>query len=210
EAMAEYRAALRLQPDYAKAHTNLGIALAMVGRLPEAVAELREAVRLRPDDPEAHCNLGSALVPGQLPEALAEPRQALRLKPESPLAHYNLGNALSAQGDPDQAVASYWEAVRLRPDYAEAHCNLGSTLTQLGEFRRALAAYRRGDELGRRQPGWRFPSGEWVKQAERRVELDEKLPALLRGDSKPRDAAEQIELAGLCETKGLPAAAARF
>ncbi len=44
---------IRLKPDYAEAHNNLGIALASQGRLPEAIAHWEEAMRLRPDFADA-------------------------------------------------------------------------------------------------------------------------------------------------------------
>ena len=48
EAIAEYQAALRIEPDDADAHYNLGNALArMPGRLPEAIAEYQAALRIR-------------------------------------------------------------------------------------------------------------------------------------------------------------------
>jgi hypothetical protein len=91
-----------------------------------------------------------------------------------------------------------------------AHINLGSTLKRQGKFTEALDALRRGHELGSKTPGWRHPSALWVRQAERRVELDAKLPAFLQGDAKPKDAVEQIELAQVCKFKRWHAAAARF
>ena len=39
EAVTEFRAAIRLKPDYAMAHYNLGVALKDQGKLQEAVAE---------------------------------------------------------------------------------------------------------------------------------------------------------------------------
>jgi hypothetical protein len=101
-------------------------------------------------------------------------------------------------------------ALRLKPDYAQAHCNLGSALRLQGQFAESLAAYRRGHELGRRQPGWNYPSELWLRQAERLAALDQRLPALLQGDAQPRDAAEQVELAQLCALKRWHAASARF
>ena len=59
EAIAAYREAIRLKPDYAEAHSNLGIALAGQGKLDEAIAEYREAIRLKPDYAAAHNNLGT-------------------------------------------------------------------------------------------------------------------------------------------------------
>ena len=50
EAIAEYRAALRIKPDYAEAHYNLGLALTgLPGRRPEAMAEFEAALRIKPD-----------------------------------------------------------------------------------------------------------------------------------------------------------------
>src|SRR5262249_33729675 len=147
------------------------------------VAEFKEALRLKPDYPDAHTNLGVALqAQGKLAEAEAEHREALRLKPDDALAHYNLGNALSAQGKLPEAVAEYREALRLQPDYPDAHCNLGFALRDQGKFAESLRAFRRGHDLGSKTPGWRYPSAEWLRQAERLVELDSRLPALLRGD----------------------------
>jgi serine/threonine-protein kinase len=211
QAEAEYREALRLQPDYPDAHANLGLVLSNQQKLPEAVAAFQEALRLQPNSPQAHNNLGIALkAQNKLSEAVAEYREALRLQPDYPDAHYNLGNALEVQGKLPEAVAAFREALRLRPDFPEPHIALGFVLRNLGDFSDSLASMRRGHELGRKQPGWRYPSAEWVRQAERLVELDAQLPGFLSGQTKPKDAAEQIELAQLCQRKQLHAAAARF
>jgi tetratricopeptide (TPR) repeat protein len=211
EAEAEFRSALRLKPGYVEAHYNLGLALQAQGRLPEAEASFRAALHLRPAYPAAHNYLAITLADqGKLPEAIAEYREALRLRPDHAETHFNLGRALAAQGKLPEAVAEFREAQRLQPDHPEPCCKLGEVLTRLGQFQPALDAYRRGHELGQKQPGWRYPSDRWVREAERLVELDAQLPALLHGDRQPKDAAEQIELAGLCEKKRLPAAAVRF
>jgi Flp pilus assembly protein TadD len=211
EAVAEHREAVRLKPDYAEAHSNLGLALEAQGKVAEAVAEHREAVRLEPDSAVAHNNLGTALMAqGKVAEAAAEYREAGRLKPDYAMAHYNLGNALRAQGKADEVVAEYREAIRLEPDYAEAHCNLGGVLRRQGDYAGSLAMYRKGHELGTRRPGWRYPSAQWVAEAERLAALAERLPAILKGDDQPRDVAERLSLAVMCGVAKRHAAAARL
>ena len=82
-AIAEYREALRLQPNLPTAHGNLAAALAAKGDLDGAIAEFREALRLRPNYPEAHYNLGEALAAkGNKEEAAREFAEAQRLDPK--------------------------------------------------------------------------------------------------------------------------------
>jgi tetratricopeptide (TPR) repeat protein len=61
DAAAAFREAIRLEPELAGAHNNLGCALAALGRFEEAGAAFREAVRLRPDYAEARRNLARCL-----------------------------------------------------------------------------------------------------------------------------------------------------
>jgi Flp pilus assembly protein TadD len=49
EAIAQYEQALRIEPEYAEAHCNLGIALEKAGRMPEAIQHYTQALNLRPD-----------------------------------------------------------------------------------------------------------------------------------------------------------------
>ena len=69
---------------------------------------------------------------------------------------------------------------------------------------------RKGHELGSRQPGWRYPSAQWVAEAERMAALAARLPALLKGEDRPRDAAERLALAQMCYDTKRHAAAARL
>jgi Flp pilus assembly protein TadD len=62
DAIAEFEEALRLKPDFAEVHCNLGRALALTpGRLNDAIAEYREALRLRPGDSAAQQALATVL-----------------------------------------------------------------------------------------------------------------------------------------------------
>src|SRR5262249_14300942 len=121
-----------------------------------------------------------------------------------------LGVALGTKGQLDEAIAAYREAIRLKKDDALAHSNLGHALHRKGQFREALAEVRRGHELGSKNPRWKYPSFEWVRQYERLVELDARLSGFLTGKTAPASPGERVELARLCALKHLPRAAARF
>jgi tetratricopeptide (TPR) repeat protein len=49
EAIQHYEQALRIQPDFAEVHYNVGLALEKVGRTPEAIQHYEQALRIRPD-----------------------------------------------------------------------------------------------------------------------------------------------------------------
>jgi serine/threonine-protein kinase len=93
-----------------------------------------------------------------------------------------------------------------------AHVGLGNAQSGQGRFREAQAAYAEALRLA--PPGSpirQLAEGE-ARRCERRIELDRKLPAVLRGDAEPADAAERLALADLCHhpSKRLYAAAARL
>jgi tetratricopeptide (TPR) repeat protein len=153
-----------------------------------------------PKKVRAYCGLGAALqAKGRLVEAMAFCRKAIALDPKFAGAHYNLGNALRDKHDLDGAIAAYHKAIDLDPKLAEAHCNLGQTLQEQGRFPEALEELRRGDALGRQRPDWRYPSADRVREAERLVALEAKLPKVLTGEVQPTDEAEWLVLARMCQ-----------
>ena len=91
EAMPHFERALQLNPDYADAHNNLGIALTAQGKVTEAVPHFERALQLKPDSAEAHNNLGLALVKqGKWHEAIPQYERALQLNPDYAEAGCNL------------------------------------------------------------------------------------------------------------------------
>jgi serine/threonine-protein kinase len=211
-AEAEFRQALRLRPADAHAHYCLGNALLGQGKSDEAIGEFREAIRLKTDDANAHINLGNALSgQGKVDEAIAEYREAIRLEPDHAGAHVSLGAILCDQRqDYTGAEAEFRAAIRLQPDDAMAYTNLGHALRGQGQYAESLAELRLGHELGSKRPDWRYPSAAWVAEAERMAALAPRLPALLKGDDRPKDIAEHLALAQMCSDTKRHAAAVRF
>jgi serine/threonine-protein kinase len=143
QAIAEYREAIRLQPDHVSAHHNLAEALRERGRFDEAIPEYREAIRLQPDLVAAHHDLSNAFKQmGRLDEAIAEYREVIRLQPDHAQVHFNLGNLLREKSRVDEEIAEYREAIRLQPDHVSAHHNLANALRATGRLDEAIAECR--------------------------------------------------------------------
>jgi tetratricopeptide (TPR) repeat protein/predicted Ser/Thr protein kinase len=204
EAAACFRRALEFDPNFFSAHANLGEVLRALGDLDGAEACHRKALELHPKDPRSYNHLGATLqYQGELPEAAACFRRCLALNPKNALAHYNLGTVLLFQGNLSEAASSYRSALRIDAKFATAHCNLGHVLFRQGELHAALAELKTGHDLGSRLRGWSNPSAEWVKQCERMLELDGRLPSIRKGEGRPASPAERLELADLCRYKRL-------
>jgi serine/threonine-protein kinase len=198
-AMACYRKALDLDPRYAVAHFNLGLALQFQRDRKGAIACHRKALELDPKLALAHNNLGTALkAQGDLKGAIEHYHKALDLDRRYVLAHYDLGLTLQEQGDPAGAIDCYKKALALDPKLAEAHCNLGHALRDQGYFAEALEALKRGHEIGSRRVDWHYPSAGWVSDCQRLLQLEARLPALLKGEAQPTDALDRLQLADLC------------
>jgi tetratricopeptide (TPR) repeat protein/2-polyprenyl-3-methyl-5-hydroxy-6-metoxy-1,4-benzoquinol methylase len=144
EAIALYRQALVLSPEYVGAHNNLGTALFEQEKLDEAEASYRLALTFGPGDAESHNNLGTVFYQqGKLDAAVARYHEALALRPDHAEAHANLGAALLSQGKVDEALACYRRALVCKPDFVAAHIGLGTLLWEQGNLGEAEAAYRR-------------------------------------------------------------------
>ena len=148
EAVAAYRRALAIGPDYPEAHYHLGNALDALGRQDEAAIAWQAASTLNPNHAEAHNNLGVALeAEGRLDEAASAYARAAALKPNFAAAHSNLCNVFRYQGKLDEAVGACERALALQPDFAAAFNNLGNARKEQGRLDEALAHYRRAHEI---------------------------------------------------------------
>jgi Tfp pilus assembly protein PilF len=156
DAAVEWRESLKLNPESAPAHYNLGLALSALRRFDEARGEFQEAVRLDPEYAEAHNNLGAMLhIFGKLDEAAEHYRRAATIRPDNAEALNNLGRLLSQQGHLSEAVDRFHQALALSADFASALSGLAwiratsgppffdaNEARQLAERADALTAHR--------------------------------------------------------------------
>ena len=96
-----YKQAIKINPDYADAHYNLGVAYFNLGMNKEAIDSLqtgnKDATLMTQ---MAHINLGKCAYAnlGKYKEAIEAYKQAIRIDPDYALAHYNLGDVYLSSG----------------------------------------------------------------------------------------------------------------
>ncbi len=119
-AIDTYKQAVRINPDDAEAHYNLGVAYGDSGMYKEAIEEYKQAIRINPDYAEAHHDLGVIYGDfGMHKEAIEAFKQAIRIKPDYVEAHYNLGTIYLFLNDRDSASVEYKILKDLNPEVAE-------------------------------------------------------------------------------------------
>ncbi|MCS6969481.1 MAG: tetratricopeptide repeat protein [Planctomycetota bacterium] len=145
-ALAQYQAALAIDPQHFPAIFNMALACQRLGRMEEARRWYEQALRQRPDHHEVICNLGVlAFAAGDYEQAARRFQDAAGLAATaSPLdaADYwfNLGTARERLGLYADARRAYESALQIQAQHAAAHYNLGSLyLGPLAEEPEALS-----------------------------------------------------------------------
>jgi tetratricopeptide (TPR) repeat protein len=146
-----FRAALELDPKYARAEFMLGVVAAVNAQPNEAKTYLRKAIEMSPHNPIYRLYYGILLRQlGDDPGALREMTQADELDPSLALVHYNLGGLYSHMGKLKQARKQLETAVRLNPSLSAAYYQLGAVYRQLGMSTESKQAFKHFQEASAR------------------------------------------------------------
>jgi DNA-binding winged helix-turn-helix (wHTH) protein/tetratricopeptide (TPR) repeat protein len=117
----EFRRAIELDPDYARAHQWYGWYLVSVGRFDEAEGECLRAQQL---DPLSLTTNMTAGVPyfymGQYDKAVAHFKKVAEMDSGFWLAHHWLAQTYQAEGRYDDAIAEYKTVLNMRGDQTQA------------------------------------------------------------------------------------------
>jgi len=148
EAVAAYRRALKLDPQFVSAWVNLADAWRVQGRENEVEATLREGLATLPRSPDLLHALGLAQVrKGDRAAALTSLAEAARLAPDRSRYAYVWAVALHAAGRSGEAIAALRDADRRHPYDVTILRALVSIQRETGKTRPALADARKLAEI---------------------------------------------------------------
>lgn len=128
EAIASYRQALALDPDYKEAFDNLVITYAQAGRyfgerqgnLAKAIEYLQQGYQLRSDDYETLRLLGVAHgMSGNVQKAIEFFEKGTQLQPNNAGAWYDLGTAYHNAGNAEKGSEYIQKALAIEPDIVQ-------------------------------------------------------------------------------------------
>src|SRR5262249_2500701 len=146
---------------------------------------------------------------GNLPGAEECLRRAVESAPKDVTFHNNLASILLLRGNLAGAAACYQRVIELTPKDPEPHLRLGFALLRHGAFRAARGPFEPTHDRGPGRKDWRDLTAGLVKQCDRFIKLESRLPAILKGEDPPQGA-ECLDLAELCHYKRLHASSVRL
>jgi len=138
-AIAEFLAALDMEPANAEAHAGLGMAYIDQGLYPDAMTEFEAALAVDPGNETAIGGMCVANAFVQLEAALDQCTAALAAHPENADLHNGLGVAYAQTRQYDEAITAFGQAIFIEPEHEWAHNNLGYTYVLIGRYDEAAA-----------------------------------------------------------------------
>jgi Tfp pilus assembly protein PilF len=134
--------AIKIAPDNAAAHFNLGLLKAEQNRVKEAERELWEAFRLDPKMAPAAYNLCILTAKDRPKEALSWCKKAVDLNPQEPKYAYTLAFYQKEQGDLKNAATTLQNFLTQRPGFTDGYLLLAEIYVQQGDRPQAEAMLR--------------------------------------------------------------------
>ena len=143
--------------------------------------------------------------------AIASFREVIRHNPKYNSVHYNLGIALGEKGDLAGSPRQLPHGRRTRPQACPGPLQFGEHPVSPGPLRRSRALLAARPRAGIETVGLALSVGRVGARSRALAPLEDKLPAVLRGEASPTDALEALLLAQMCgQFKNQPAAAVRL
>ncbi len=141
------------RPDNARAHLNLGDALAKSGQDLKAMQSFQRALTIEPQNGMVYFNMGAIWQQRGMRQLASDAYQrALFFQPNLVKAQVNLGTLMMENGDLAGALSVFRQVVLNNPTSDKAHVNLAIILEHLGKSMEARTHIRKALELNPENP----------------------------------------------------------
>lgn len=142
--------AVKLNPDLAEAHFNLGIAYSLIEKEEEKTAITQ--VETTPTPKTAKKGKKETIIRTKNSEkafenAVKAYKKILAKNPKDDVALFNLGRAYNKLNEDEDAMKSLREAVKLKPDDSEYQVELGAIYMKLAQYDEAVTALKKANTL---------------------------------------------------------------
>ena len=147
-AIRDYDRVIEIDPDFADAYYNRGVAKVRLKEFKGAVEDFTEAIKLKPDD--IFCYLNRGVVKNQLEEfkgAIEDFNEAIKLDSDYVYSYINRGIAKAKLDEHKEAIKDFTEAIKLKSDDAEFYFNRGIAKAELGEHKEAVEDFDKAIKL---------------------------------------------------------------
>jgi tetratricopeptide (TPR) repeat protein len=139
QALALYHKALQLNPDFSRAHTNLGPMLAHFGQADEALAHCLRAVELSPESAQVRKNLGDCLfLLERFEEAMDAYADAYDIDPKNAELCVAIGRGWLETNALEEAGSWFHLACHLDESNVAAQCGLANIIREVGNVDGAI------------------------------------------------------------------------
>lgn len=149
-----YDRAIRLDPNYGRAHFNLAVAYEDLGKFDKALQHYDRAIASDPDAQDAHLNRAMLLLSRKkIDEAIRGFETAIKLKEDNAEAWFDLAEALDIKAEtlqePDRtkglrkAISTYYKTLQIDPRHHRAYYNIGVIHHRLQDFTSEVATYEK-------------------------------------------------------------------
>lgn len=187
-AIAKWKRVKEMEPKYAVAYYNLGLAYKTKGMIDEAISEYKQAISLNPDYADCHYYLGLAyLEKGVLDDAGRSFENALHINPKYKEAKSRLGLAYLKMNKLDKAKEVLESLVSEYPYFADSLNYLGKTYVLMKKYDKACEVLKKALDINPRYIQARLNLAECYEALNFEKEAIEEYRRILNETEKDND-----------------------
>jgi tetratricopeptide (TPR) repeat protein len=162
EAIKSFESAIRLNPENAQFHLNMGNTLFLKGDIGLAQKVYMTTIDLDASYAEAYNGLGNVFVAKQQLD-LAGPlyQKAIELGPKKPEYYSNLGFVYYDQGFYKNAISQQHEALKIDPEFTNSYYGLALAFEASGQHEKAIFHWQKFMSLSKED--------KWLEEARKRL-----------------------------------------